>query len=137
MAVFPAPITTTRGGTLRDAPGLVAGNQVERVGHARQLFARDAELVNRAQANAQEDGIVVAFKFGQPLRVDHRLEVKLDPELREHFNLAQALDQRQLVFGDAVGIQASGQRTRVEEVGADAAAAQFCSAGERRRARRR
>ncbi len=78
-------------------------------------------------------GIVIAFEFSQPLRVDHGLEVKLDSELREHFDFAQALDQRQLVFGDAVGIQAPGQRARVIEGGADAPAAQFRSAGERGR----
>ena len=106
IAVFPAPITTTRGGTLVISSRLVAGDQIERVGHAGQVFAGDPELVNRAQPNAQEDGIMLAFEFSQPLRVDHGIEVKLHSELREHFDFAQTLDQRQFVFGDSVGIQA-------------------------------
>ena len=51
----------------RQLSRLVAGNQIERVGYARQLFAGDAELMNCAQANSQEDGIVVAFQFGERL----------------------------------------------------------------------
>jgi hypothetical protein len=73
------------------------------------LFAGDAKLVNRAQPNAQEDRIVRALEFRPAAARRSCLEVKLDAELREHFDFAQALDQRQLVFGDAVGVQASGQ----------------------------
>ena len=92
----------------RELPGLVAGDQIEGVGHARQLFAGDAKLVDCAQPNAQEDGIVVALEVRQHLGVDHGLEVKLHSELGEHFDFAQAFDQGQFVFGDAVGVQASG-----------------------------
>ena len=74
---------------------------------------------------------MIAFQFGERLWVDHRLEVKLDAQLRQHFNFAQALDQRQLIFGHAVGIQASWQRPRVVENGPDAAPPQFCGTGER------
>ena len=64
-----------------------------------------------------------ALQVGQHLGVDHGLEVKLHPELGEHFDFAQAFDQGQFVLGDAVGVQPSGQRARVQ-VGANAAAAQ-------------
>ena len=87
-----------------------------------------------AQPYAQEDGIMIAFEVSKALRVDEGVEVKFNSELREHFDFAQALDQRQLVFSDAIGIQAPGQGPRVIEDGPDAAPAQFGSAGKRGRA---
>ena len=77
---------------------------------------------------------MIPFEVSQPLCVDEGAEMKFNAELREHFDFAQALDQRQLVFSDTIGIQAPGQGPCVIQDGPDAATAQFGGAGERGRA---
>ncbi len=53
------------------------------------------------------------------------------PSLRDAVDLAEAGGERELVLGDAVGVEAAGQRARVVEDGANAAAAELGGAGER------
>ena len=66
IAVFPAP--PPRPATaLSSASRFVPGNQIERVGHALQFFARDAKLMDRSQSHPQEHGIVIAFQFRERL----------------------------------------------------------------------
>ena len=73
----------------------------------------------------------VCFQLRQRGGVHGGVEVELHPELREHLDFAQAFDQRQLVLGDAVGVQPSGERTGVVKLSADAATAKLGGAGER------
>ncbi len=119
-------------GHLGDASALVACDEVQRIRDASKLFARHAELVNRSQPRADEDGIVRALKLRQHRCVDVGVEAELDAETRNHVDLAQALGQRKLVLGDAIGVESAGQWPRVVDGRGDAVAPQFRSARKRR-----
>ena len=68
---------------------------------------------------------MLPLKFGECGRIDHRLKVKIHPKLREHLDLTQALHQRQLIFGDPIGIQSPRQRTGIIKISANATPPKF------------
>ena len=63
------------------------------------------------KADAEEDAVELAFQCGERAAlVDGGAEAKLDAQRANHFDFAQAVGGAQLVFGDAIGIQAAGKR---------------------------
>ncbi len=118
-------------GDLRDCAALVIRDERERVGHPGELFAGDAEAMDGAEAYAEEDRVVLGFEAVEHGGVNDGVEVELDAELGDAVDLAQAGGGGELVLGDAVGIEAAGQRARVVEDGADALAAELGGTGER------
>src|ERR1700679_3829815 len=87
--------------------------------------------MNCTEPDAQENCIVLLFKLDELDRIDRCLKVKIDSQLRKHLDLTQAFAKGKLVFCDPIRVQASRQRTCVVEIGANTAAAELCSAGER------
>ena len=86
--------------------------------------------MNRAQSHAKKHGIVLGFQLREHGRIHNRVEVERDPELREQIDLLQAGFECQLVFSDAIRIEPTRQRTRVEDIGCNAAPPQLRRAGE-------
>ena len=53
-------------------------------------FAGDAETMDRAEADAEEDGVVLGFETIEHGGVDGGVHVKLDAELGDAIDLAKA-----------------------------------------------
>ena len=69
---------------------LVAGDDVERVGDAGELLAGDAEAMDGAQADAEEDRRrAAASSVARSGCVDDGVEVELDAEPGDHVDFAQ------------------------------------------------
>ena len=64
--------------------------------------------------------------------VDLRAVAELDAHAANHLDLAQAVGGAQFVLGNAVGVQAAGQRAALDDRGLNALPAQLRRAGQRR-----
>ena len=83
---------------------LISRDQVERIGHAFQIFSRHAESMDRAQPGADEECVMGTFELCQHGRIHRDLKLELHAEPRNHIDLTQALGQRQLVLRDSIRV---------------------------------
>ncbi len=112
--------------------GLVVGDETQRVDDAFEFFAGEIQRLGRSEADGDEDGGVFALQIFDGDVAAHRdAEAEIDAHGFNQIHFAQAVGGAQLVFGDAVGVQAAGERAGFENRYAVAALAQFGGAGER------
>src|ERR1700723_3046364 len=88
----------------RQLCGLVTGNEIKRVSYARKILSGNAQPMNSAETDSEKNSIVLAIELSEAGRVDRCSKVKIDSQLRKQFDLAQAFDERKLVFCDAIRI---------------------------------
>ena len=93
IAVLPQPITATRRptGTCRERPRVDLFDELEGVDHLGQILAGNAEPVGAAEADADEDGVVVPHEVG-----GLHVAAELDAAAELH---AEPLDHRHLRRG--------------------------------------
>ena len=135
IAVLPAPITTTFPATLAIFAVLYAAINSSASTTPRVIFARNLQPLHRSQAHAKKNQIKLLLDLRQRLCVDLRTEAKLDAQLFDQLNLAQARPRRQLVLSHAVGIQPTRQRPPLEHRHRKSLLRQLCGARQRCRAR--
>ena len=89
-------------------------DEVEGIDHLRQILAGNAEPVGSAQADPDEDGIVVAVEIGHlQVAADLDAVAKLDAESLDHPHLVEAHLGPHLVVGDPVGVEPATGRLLV------------------------
>ena len=88
--------------------------------------------MDRTEADAEEDGVVLGFETIEHFGVDGRIHVELDAEVSDAIDLAKTGGECELVLGDTIGVEAAGESVGVVDDGADAVAAKLGSARERR-----
>ena len=112
---------------------LVALDEAQGVDDAGELVAGNAEALHGAEADADEDEVELALQLIERDGAADFGLAELHAHGAHHFHFAQAVGGTQFVLGDAVGVEAAGERAIVEDGDAGAVAAQFGGAGERRR----
>src|SRR5262249_25263159 len=89
--------------------GLIASDEIEGVDDPGMIFVFNAKLVHRSKTDTQKDEIVFVFEFAERCCGDFFAETKINSEGTDHFDFAEAVGRPQLVFGNAVGVEAAGQ----------------------------
>ncbi len=108
---------------------LVAFDKAQRVDHAGELVAGDAEAFHGAETHADEDEIEVALQGFQRNRAAHFRLAELHAHPADQVHFAQAVGGAQFVLGHAVGIEAARERAIVEDGHRRAMAAQLGGTG--------
>jgi hypothetical protein len=93
------------------------------------MLAGDAEAFHGAEADADENEIEVALKIGERDGIAHFGLAEFYAHVADHFHFAEGVGGAELVFGDAVGVEAAGERAVVEDDGLRALAGEFGCAG--------
>ena len=107
-----------------------AGDVVDGVDHVGEFgLPRQAELVGRAEARAEEDGVVVAPQvFELDVAAERLAALDLDAADRENeidFPRGEIVDR--LVGGDAIFVEAARLLARLEDRAVDAGEASSCA----------
>ena len=89
---------------------LICRNELQRIHHTGVISARNLQPMPRSQAHANKNQIKILFDPRQLLRINLHAKPKLDAQLFDQLNLAQARPRRQLVLRHSVRIQPARQR---------------------------
>ena len=110
-------------------------DEFEGVDHFGEIFAGNAEAVGPAEAEGEEDGVVVFFEFvdGEVLADLHAV-LKFHTEALDHFDFVETDFGRHFVVGDAVGVEAAAFFLFVEDGGFVTELGEFRRAAESGRA---
>ena len=93
-------------------------DEFEGVNHFGEIFAGNTEAVGPAEAEGEEDGVVVFFEFGHgEVLADFHAVLKFHTEALDHFDFVETDLGRHFVVGDAVGVEAAAFFLFVEDGG--------------------
>lgn len=103
-------------GNFVEGAGVDPLDEVEGVHDFGEVFAGDAEAVGTAEAEAKEEGVVVALEVGEgEVASDFHTIAEVDAEAFDHGDLLEADLGRHFVVGDAVGVESAAGGFLVED----------------------
>ena len=111
----------------------VSGDEFEGVENVFLCFARDAEGLRAAEADADEDGVVIAFEIlDGHIVANGNAAAEFYVGGTDEFDFAGGVVRSEFVLSDAVSVEAAGLGTFIEDGDVEAVFAEFGGTGERR-----